>query len=53
MFEVEGRRKKGLLDGTWMRQVEEESMKVGLRREDMFCQPQRIVGVDLISTMHR
>ena len=33
-FEVEGQRKKGRLKRTWKKQVEEESMRVGLRRED-------------------
>ena len=32
------------------RQVEEESMRVGLsRREDAFCQPKLIFGVNWIS----
>ena len=33
-FVVEGQRKKGRLKRTWRKQVEEESVKVGLRRED-------------------
>ena len=33
-FEVEGQRKKGKPKRTWKKQVEEESMKVGLRRKD-------------------
>ena len=37
-FEVESQRKKGRLKRTWEKQVEEESMKVGLRREDELCQ---------------
>ena len=32
--EVEGQRKKWWLKRTWKRQVEDESMKGGLRRED-------------------
>ena len=36
-FEVEGQRKKGRLNRTWLKQVEEESVKVGLRREDTLC----------------
>ena len=36
-FEVEGQRKKRRLKRTWKKQVEEESMKVGLRREDTLC----------------
>ena len=31
-FEFEGQRKKGRLKRTWKKQVEEESVKVGLRR---------------------
>ena len=38
-FEVEGLRKKWRLKMTWKRQVDEESVKVGLRMEDAFyCQ---------------
>ena len=33
-FEVEGQRKKGRPKRTWKRKADEESMKVGLRRED-------------------
>ena len=33
-FEVEGQRKKGRPKRTWEKQVEEESVKIGLRRED-------------------
>ena len=36
-FEVEGQQKNGRLKRTWRWQVEEESVKVGLRREDAFC----------------
>ena len=36
-FEVEGQRKKWRLKRRWKRQVEEESAKVGLRREDALC----------------
>ena len=36
-YEVEGQRKKGRLKRTWERQVEEESVTVGLRREDALC----------------
>ena len=32
-FAVESQRKKGRLKRTWKKQVEEESMKVGLRTE--------------------
>ena len=33
-FALEGQRKKGRLKRTWKEQVEEERVKVGLRRED-------------------
>ena len=36
-FEVEGQRKKWRLKRTWKKQVEEESVMVGLRREDTPC----------------
>ena len=36
-FEVEGQKKKGRSKMTWKKQVEEESVKVGLRREDALC----------------
>ena len=36
-FEIEGQRKKGRLRRRWMKQVEEESVKVGLRKEDTLC----------------
>ena len=36
-FEVEGQGKKGRSKRTWKKQVEEESVKVGLRREDALC----------------
>ena len=37
-FEVEGQRQKGRLNMIWIRQVDQESVKVGLRREDALCQ---------------
>ena len=36
-FEVDGKRNKMRPRMTWMKQVEEESVKVGLRRENTFC----------------
>ena len=36
-FKFEGQRKKGRPKRTWKKQVEEESMKVGLRRGNVFC----------------
>ena len=37
-FEVEGQRKKGRLNRTWKRQVENKSVKLCLRFEDALCQ---------------
>ena len=45
-FEVEGQRKKGRLNRTWMKPVEEESVKVDLRMKDALCQSMWSVGVD-------
>ena len=36
-LEVEGQRKKGMLKRTWKKQVEEESVNIGLRTEDILC----------------
>ena len=36
-FKVEGQRKKWRLKRTWKKQVEEESVKVGLRRQGALC----------------
>ena len=36
-FEVDGQRTKRCLKRTWKRQVEKESLKGGLRREDQLC----------------
>ena len=46
---VEGQRKKHRLKRTWKKQVEEESVKVGLRREDALCRSKWIVGINLIA----
>ena len=48
-FEVEGQRKKGRVKRTWKKQVEEESAKVGLRREDELCWSMWSVGVNNIA----
>ena len=48
-FEVESQRKKGRLKRTWKKQVEEESVKVGLRREDALCRSKWSVGVNQIA----
>ena len=47
-FEVEGQWKKWKPKRTWKKQVEEESMKVGLRREDALCRSKWSVGVNKI-----
>ena len=43
-FEVEGQRKKWELKRTWRKQIEEERLKVGLRRKDALCQSNWSVG---------
>ena len=48
-FEVKVQRKKGRLKKTWKKQVEEESMMVGLRMEDTLCQSKWNVGVNQIA----
>ena len=48
-FEVEGQRKKVRPKRTARKQVEEESVKVGLRREDSLCRPKWSVGVNRIA----
>ena len=45
-FEVEGQRKKWRPKRTWKEQVEEESVKIGLRREDAFHRSKWSVGVN-------
>ena len=44
-FEVEGQRMKRRLKRTWKKQVEEESVKVGLRKEDAPCRSKWNVGL--------
>ena len=48
-FEVDRQRKKGRLKKTWKKQVEEESVKVGLRREDALCLSKWSVGINQIA----
>ena len=48
-FGVEGQGKKGSPKRTWMKQVEEESVKVGLRREDALCRSKWSVGINQIA----
>ena len=44
-LEVEGQRKKGRLKRAWKKQNEEESVKVGLRKENKSHRSKWIVGV--------
>ena len=48
-FEVDGKRWKGRLRRTWKKLFEEESVKVGLRREDVLCRSQWSVGINKIA----
>ena len=48
-LEVEGQRKKWRPKRTWKKKVEEESVKVGLRREDALCRSKWSVGVNKIA----
>ena len=52
-FAVEGQRRKRKLKRTWKKQVEEESVKVGLRREDTICRSKWSVGVNKIAACLR
>ena len=48
-FEVEGQSKNGRPNRTWKKQVEEESVKVGLRREDVLYRSKWSVGINQIA----
>ena len=48
-FAIEGQRKKGRPRRIWKMQVEEESIKVGLRRKDALCRSKWSVGVSKIA----
>ena len=48
-LEVEGQRKKGRLKRTWKKQVEEESVKISLRKEDARCWSKWSAGVNKIA----
>ena len=48
-FEVECHRKKGKPKRTWKKQVEEESVKVGLRRADAIYRSKWSVGINQIA----
>ena len=52
-FEVEGQRKKGRTKCTCQKQVVEESMKIGLRREDVLCRSKWSVGLNQIAAGSR
>ena len=52
-FEFEGQRKTGRLMRQRKRRVEEESVKVGLSREDALCLSVWIAGVSQIATRLR
>ena len=52
-FEVEGQGRKGRMKKTSKTQVEEESVKAGLRREDSLCRSKWGVGVNPIAAWLR
>ena len=50
---VESQKMKGRPKRIWKKQVQEQSMKVGLGREDSLCCSKWIVGINQIATMLR
>ena len=48
-FEVDGQKRKGRLKRTWRKHVEEESVNVDFRREDVLCRLKWSVGVTKIA----
>ena len=52
-FEVEGQRKKWRPKMTWKKQVEEESVKIGLGRKDALCRSKWSVDVNQIAARSR
>ena len=48
-FEIEGQGKKGRPKRTWKKQVDEEGVKVGLRRKDAVCRSKWSVGIGMIA----
>ena len=52
-FEVKGQRKTGRPKRMWKKQVEEESMKVGLRRKDALCRSWSSLDVKKIAAWLR
>ena len=52
-FEFQDQTKKGRPKRSWKKQVEEESVKIGLRKEDTFCRSKWSVGVIQIAAWLR
>ena len=48
-FDVVGQWKRRWSNRTWKKQVEEENMMVGLRREDVLCRSMWSVGINKIA----
>ena len=48
-FEVDGQRRNVSPKRTWKEHVEDESVKIGLRWEDAFCQSKLSVGINEIA----
>ena len=49
-LEVDGQRNKERPNRTWKKQVEQECVKAGLRREDALCQSKWIFCINFITT---
>ena len=52
-FEIEGQRKKGRTKMTWNKQVEEERVKAGLRRENALCRSKWSVSINQTAAVLR
>ena len=52
-LEVEVQRKKDIPNGTWKKQVEDESVKIGLRKDDSLCRTKWSVGLNRIAAWMR
>ena len=48
-FEVDGQRKKGRPKRIWKKRVNEESIKVGLKRKDLLCHSKWSVSINRIA----
>ena len=48
-LEVECQRKRGRLKRTWKKKVEDESVKIWLRKKDVLCQSKWSVGINQIA----